>query len=166
MYLQPTVEDFPKAKMTLKKQQKKPNLTHLLVSCCNCCLQSTNAGVVVTQPCRRSEPQTFWFLLSVSYLGLLLWLSGDTLFMSLFLRGTVKYFQADIKSQTWNNWTSNRISLLPFFIYISGWKAADERIDCHHFISRHVNWSWIDMNQSLEPFWEGKWMKSEHLKET
>lgn len=72
----------------------------LLVSRRNCCLWGKTKHqhwFCHYTTCRRSEPQTFWFLLSVSYLGLLLRLSEECLFMSLGLRGTVKYFQAHVK---------------------------------------------------------------------
>lgn len=72
----------------------------LLVSRRNCCLWGKTKHQHCFRhytTCRRSEPQTFWCLLSVSYLSLLLRLSEECLFMSLGLRGTVKYFQAYVK---------------------------------------------------------------------
>lgn len=73
----------------------------LLVSPRDCCLRGKAKHQRRFR--RRSEPQTFWFLLSVSYLGLLLQLSEECLFMSLALKGTSEYFQSDIRTLPWNN---------------------------------------------------------------
>lgn len=65
----------------------------VLVSRCNCCLRGKTKHQ--HRLSLRSESQTFWFLLSVSYLSLLLQLSEECLFMSHALTGTGEYFQSD-----------------------------------------------------------------------